>query len=312
MIGISFGVVLGWPTGFPAWAYVVCILLPMIWVIPIGLIQGITNIQLGLNVLSEFIIGYMVPGRPIAMMMFKNYAYTTMSQALYFAQDLKLGHYMKVPPRVMFASQLVASLWSVVVQTAVMNWALNHIPDVCSVDQPNQYTCPGGRVYYTASVIWGAIGPKRIFTGSALYSSLQWFWLAGAIAPIITWSLARKWPKSFWRYVNTPVIFGGSGLLPPASVYIYLCWGCVGMFFNFFIKRRYTGWWLQYNYVVSAALDCGLIICTLLIFFTLYLTGAPSIPWWGNDGALRTLDMDSQAISARVAPGQTFGPSIFP
>lgn len=312
MIAISFGVVAGWPTGLPAWAYIICILIPMIWLIPIGIIQAITNIQLGLNVLTEFIIGYMVPGRPMAMMMFKNYGYICMSQALYFAQDLKLGHYMKVPPRVMFSSQVVASVWSAIVQIAVMNWALGHIPDVCAADQPNNYTCPGGRVYFTASVVWGAIGPARIFSGKAIYSSLQWFWLVGIATPIFTWLMARRWPKSLWRYVNTPVIFGGSGMLPPAGVYNFLCWGLVGTIFNYHIKRRYTGWWLQYNYVTSAALDCGLIICTLLIFFTLYLTSANTISWWGNDAAVQTLDHTFAAVKLRVAPGETFGPTQWP
>lgn len=312
MMAISLGVVAGWDTGFPWWAYIICMLLPIIWLIPIGLIQAITNVQLGLNVLTEFIIGYMLPGRPLAMMMFKNYGYICMAQALYFAQDLKMGHYMKVPPRVMFFSQVVASIWSAIIQIAVMNWALAHIPDICEQDQANAYTCPGSRVFFTASIIWGAIGPARIFSGNALYSSLQWFWLVGAVTPIITWLLARRWPKSIWRYVNTPVIFGGSGLLPPATVYIYLCWGSVGVVFNYYIKRRFTGWWLQYNYVVSAALDCGLIMSTLLIFFTLYLTEANHIEWWGNVGAMKTLDMATMAVKTHVAPGETFGPSQWP
>ena len=38
---------------------------------PIGIIQAITSNQLGLNVITELIIGYMVPGHPIAMMQFK-------------------------------------------------------------------------------------------------------------------------------------------------------------------------------------------------------------------------------------------------
>lgn len=312
MTAISFGVVAGWPTGFPAWAYIICMLIPVIWLIPIGLVQAITNVQLGLNVLTEFIIGYMIPGRPLAMMMFKNYGYVCMGQALYFAQDLKLGHYMKVPPRVMFASQLVASIWSAIVQIAVMNWAINHIPDVCTFDQPNSYTCPGGRVFFTASIVWGAIGPARMFSGNALYASLQWFWLVGALAPVATWLIARRWPKSFWRYINMPVIFGGAGALPPATVYIYLCWGMVGTFFNYFIKRRYTGWWLQYNYILSAALDCGLILSTLLIFFTLYLTNVPHPDWWGNHGALQNLDMSNTAISSSVGKGEFFGPAQWP
>ncbi|KJZ75800.1 hypothetical protein HIM_04957 [Hirsutella minnesotensis 3608] len=311
MIGISFGVVAGWPTGFPVWAFVVCLLLPIIWLIPIGLIQAITNIQLGLNVLTEFIIGYMAPGRPLAMMMFKNYGYITMSQALYFSQDLKLGHYMKVPPRVMFASQLVASIWSALVQIGVLNWALTHIPNVCQEGQSDNYTCPNANVFYTASVVWGAIGPARIFSHGTTYASLQWFWLLGAAAPIITWLLARRWPKSIWRYVCVPVMFGGTGLLPPATVYIFLCWGAVGIAFNYFIKRRYLGWWLQYNYITSAALDCGTIAAAMVIFFALYLAGVNPPNWWGNKGVFNTLDHKGTATKLHLEPGQTFGPSVF-
>ncbi|KAF4583015.1 small oligopeptide transporter, OPT family [Ophiocordyceps camponoti-floridani] len=312
MVAVSFGVVTGWPTGFPPWAFVICLLLPIVWLIPIGLIQAITNIQLGLNVLTELIIGYMAPGRPLVMMLFKNYGYISMSQALYFAQDLKLGHYMKVPPRVMFSSQLVASIWSATLQICVLNWALRNIPEVCTVTQPNNYSCPNSRVFYTASIVWGVIGPARIFSHGATYASLRWFWLVGTFTPVATWMLARRWPKSFWRYVCTPIIFGGVGLLPPATVYIYLCWGVVGVIFGYFIKRRYTGWWLQYNYITSAALDCGLVCSTLVIFFTLYLTSTSPPKWWGNDDIFKNLDHQNLAVTKRLPPGETFGPSVYP
>ncbi|KAI1485474.1 small oligopeptide transporter [Biscogniauxia mediterranea] len=312
MISLSFVVCCAWPTGFPWWAYAVGIIIPLIWTIPIGIIQAITNMQLGLNVLSEFIIGYMLPGHPLAMMMFKNYSYLCMAQALSFAQDLKLGHYMKVPPRVTFFSQLVASVWSAIVQIAVMNWALGTIPDVCSEQQPDKYSCPGAKVFYTASVIWGTIGPARIFSGNAIYSSLQWFWLVGAVTPVLVWFLTRRYPKSIFRYVNMPVIFGGSGMIPPATVYIYLCWGTVGTIFNFYIKRKWNGWWLQYNYITSAALDCGLIVSTIVIFFTLYLTSAQAPKWYGNDGVSNTLDQAGTAVKIHLSEGETFGPTNWP
>ncbi|KAI8632990.1 OPT family small oligopeptide transporter [Xylariaceae sp. FL1651] len=300
MIGLSFAVCTAWPTGFPAWAFVICIIIPILWTVPIGIIQAISNIQLGLNVLTEFIVGYLLPGHPLAMM------------ALYFAQDLKLGHYMKVPPRTMFWSQLTASVWSAIVQIAVMNWALESIPQVCSEDQINSYTCPGGRVFYTASIIWGAIGPARIFSGDALYSSLQWFWLAGAVTPVITWFLARRYPKSIARYINMPLVFGGSSWIPPATAYNYLCWGGVGFIFNYCIKRRFNGWWLRYNYATSAALDCGLVISTILIFFTLYLTSTKAPQWYGNYDVYETLDQTGLAIKSFVAQGETFGPTVWP
>ena len=49
------------------------------------------------SVITELVIGYALPGRPIAMMMFKTWGYITMAQALTFASDFKLGHYMKIP-----------------------------------------------------------------------------------------------------------------------------------------------------------------------------------------------------------------------
>ncbi|KAK9424113.1 putative OPT oligopeptide transporter protein-domain-containing protein [Seiridium unicorne] len=312
MIALSFVVCCAWPTGFPWWAFIVCMVIPVVWTIPIGIIQAITNVQLGLNVLTEYVVGYMLPGRPIAMMMFKNYGYLAMSQALYFAQDLKLGHYMKVPPRVMFWSQLVASIWSAIVQIAVMNWALGSISEVCTDDQPNSYTCPGGKVYFTSSIVWGAIGPARMFSRGALYASLQWFWLLGAIAPIITWFFARRHPRSIFRYINVPLFFGGSGMIPPASAYTYLCWGLYGTVFNFFIKRKWTGWWMQYNYITSAALDCGLIVATIIIFFTLYLTNMTPPAWFGNTAVFETLDERGLSIKTFLPNGETIGPTSWP
>jgi len=311
MIGMSLAAVAAWPTDFPWWAYIVCIIIACGWTLPVGIVQAITNWQIGLNVLTEFIIGYMLPGRPLAMMMFKNYGYLCMSQALYFAQDLKLGHYMKVPPRVMFWSQLTASVWSALVQVAVMNWALGAIPDICSDDQISNYTCPNAKVFYTASIIWGAIGPARMFSGKALYANLQWFWLVGAVTPVITWFFARRYPKSVWRYVNLPLVYGGSGWLPPATSYIYYSWAIVGLIFNFWIKRRWSGWWLQYNYITSAALDCGLIVSTIVIFFALSMSNSTAPQWFGNLDVFETLDFKAKAVTKHVPPGETFGPDTW-
>lgn len=88
----------------------IALALSLVFLVPIGMIQGITNTQVGLNVLTEFIVGYMLPGRPIAMMLFKTYGYITMSQALYFLQDMKLAHYLKVPVCINGVAYTVSSL----------------------------------------------------------------------------------------------------------------------------------------------------------------------------------------------------------
>ena len=52
-----------WPTQLPVWGFVVALLISFFYIIPIGMIQAITNQQVGLNVITELIIGYMLPGR---------------------------------------------------------------------------------------------------------------------------------------------------------------------------------------------------------------------------------------------------------
>jgi hypothetical protein len=77
------------------------------------LLKFITHVHLlsvnqmpGLNIITEYIIGYMYPERPVANMCFKVYGYISMTQALTFLSDFKLGHYMKIPPRSMFMAQV--------------------------------------------------------------------------------------------------------------------------------------------------------------------------------------------------------------
>jgi hypothetical protein len=141
-LALSFVTCYLWPTGLTWWALLIAVVISMVWMIPIGMVQAVTNIQIGLNVFTEFMIGYMLPGRPNAMMMFKTYGCKsypthiavleevlisaesietdiTMTQGLAFVADMKLGHYLKLPPRTMFFGQLIATIWSCVVQVVV-------------------------------------------------------------------------------------------------------------------------------------------------------------------------------------------------
>jgi OPT family oligopeptide transporter len=216
---------------------------------------------------------------------------------------------MKIPPRVTFSAQMVAGVWSSLVQIATMNWALGTIKNVCDKHQVNHYTCPNGRVFFNASVIWGVIGPARMFSTGQLYSPLMFFFLAGLILPIVIYFVARTFPRSPAKYLNAPIIFGGAGLIPPATPLNYLSWGIVGFVFNKYIRDRWRGWWMQYNYVLSAGLDVGLALCTILIFLTLNLTDTSFPEWWGTRIASETLDMADAAIQIPIADGEKFGPA---
>ena len=63
--------------------------------------------QVPLNFVAEIISGLLLPGNPVANIVFKVYSMQSITQALLFLQDLKLGHYIKVPPRATFLGECV-------------------------------------------------------------------------------------------------------------------------------------------------------------------------------------------------------------
>ena len=81
--------------------------------------------QPGLNVITELIIGYIYPGKPLANVAFKTYGYISMAQALSFVGDFKLGHYMKIPPRSMFTVQVKMIKITFVIFNTIQKMLLN-------------------------------------------------------------------------------------------------------------------------------------------------------------------------------------------
>ena len=139
----------------------------------------------------------------------------------------------------------------------------------------------------------------------------MWFFLIGAIMPIPFYYLARRYPRSFWRYVNIPVALVAADSVPPANGINFTSWILVGFIFQWFIRRFHFRWWLRYNYLLSTGLDAGVIVGLIVIFFALQMPkGGISVKWWGNSVWQNTAD--AQMVPLKVlAPGQTFGPSTW-
>ncbi|KAI7268677.1 OPT family small oligopeptide transporter [Hortaea werneckii] len=310
VLGTAFGLatVLGYSSQLPWWAYFVSLFFALVFIIPCCMILGITNIMLSLNVISPYLAGFMIPGKPIGVMIFKVYSTIVLGQAQTYSQDLKLAHYMKVPPRITFWAQVVMTLWASIVQVAVMNWTLGSIDGVCSTEQKSHFTCPNGRTFFSSSITWGVVGPQRMFGAGSIYASFNYFWLVGALLPVAFFVLNRVFPYRRLRFLHAPVMLGAMAWLPPATPLFFTSWAFVGLLFNYWIRKRWNGWWSTYNYITAAALDSGLIIATLVIFFAITLPEVTVPQWWGNVQVFETMDSLGTAIRKTVTDGETFGP----
>ncbi|KAI8546134.1 hypothetical protein RHMOL_Rhmol07G0093100 [Rhododendron molle] len=266
----------------PWWGVLLACAIAIVFTLPIGIITAITNQTPGLNIITEYIIGYIYPGYPVANMCFKVYGYISMTQAVTFLQDFKLGHYMKIPPRTMFMAQVVGTLIACIVYLGTAWWLMETIPDICE-STSSLWTCPADTVFYDASVIWGLIGPRRIFGNEGTYGAVNWFFLGGAIAPLLVWLAQKAFPNQDWiRLINMPVLIGATGNMPPATAVNYTTWILIGFLSGYVVYRYRPDLWMKYNYVLSGSLDAGLAFMGVLLYFCLGLEDV-SLDWWGND-----------------------------
>eukprot|EP00252_Welwitschia_mirabilis_P001107 TRINITY_DN1105_c0_g1_i2.p1 TRINITY_DN1105_c0_g1~~TRINITY_DN1105_c0_g1_i2.p1 ORF type:complete len:504 (-),score=21.47 TRINITY_DN1105_c0_g1_i2:447-1958(-) len=270
----------------PWWGILLACAIAVFFTLPIGVITATTNQTPGLNIITEYIMGYLYPGRPVANICFKVYGYISMMQAITFLQDFKLGHYMKIPPRTMYMAQVVGTVLSAVVYLGTSWWMIHSIDNICDtalLPSNSPWTCPGDRVFYDASVIWGLIGPKRIFGTLGSYSAVNWFFLIGAVAPLLVWFIHKIYPNQRWiGLINVPVLIGATASMPPATAVNYTTWIVVGFIFSFLIFRYRKDWWERHNYVLSGALDAGSAFMGVLIYLCLELPGI-SLNWWGQN-----------------------------
>eukprot|EP00257_Ricinus_communis_P027707 XP_025015121.1 oligopeptide transporter 1 [Ricinus communis] len=286
----------------PYWGVLLAVSLAFFFTLPIGVIQATTNQQPGLNVITELIIGYMYPGKPLANVAFKTYGYISMSQAIMFISDFKLGHYMKVPPKSMFIVQLVGTIIASSTYFGTAWWLLTSIDFIChpeKLPEGSPWTCPGDDVFYNASIIWGLVGPLRMFGRLGLYYNMNYFFLFGLLAPVVVWIFSRLFPEQKWiKLINIPVILSATGAMPPARAVNYTSWFTVGIFFNFFVYKRYKKWWARHNYILSAGLDAGVAFLAILCYFTLQLKDINGPAWWGLE-----LDDHCPLATCPTAPG---------
>jgi hypothetical protein len=192
-------------------------------------------------------------------------------------------HYMHVPQRTMFMAQLVATVWSCLCQLATVEWAMGTIKNVCTKAAQGNFTCASIKTFYNASVIWGAIGPKHIFSSGAVYTSLQYFWVAGFLAPFVVYGLARAFPKvSLIRKVSMPLIFACFSYVPPYSAMNIVSYSNSSADMNLCanIYDSFLGSWsvgLSTNSSVTSTVDGGWSTTTSpLLLGTLVLLSAPS------------------------------------
>ncbi|KAG0279203.1 hypothetical protein BGZ95_001992 [Linnemannia exigua] len=277
MVGLSCMVCEVYGLQLPWWGLLVGLAMGWILTFPICAMTAIMGSGPGVNVITELVCGFMFPGKPLANMTFKCYGYMATWQCKELLSDLKLGVYLKIPPRSMLAAQLwgtlVGGVFNYVTMLLIIDAHRSYLDGTMN-DPSGLWTGMGAQVLWGSALIYGALGPQRMFNSKGNYHFIYWGFLIGAVVPIIQWCLSKKYPKIRWSLFNVTIFASGMcafpggiivGLVP--SFVVFLIW-------QVWLFRYYKNVWSKYTFILSAALDTGAALTGLAIF--IFLSGGVS------------------------------------
>ncbi|KAJ5290898.1 OPT peptide transporter Mtd1 [Penicillium angulare] len=271
-------------TTLPVWGYIISLLLGA-FVAPFScILYGLYGTGVNTEQISKMVAGAVHPGRPLAGLYFTTWSHQVILLAVNLSNWLKVGQYTKVPHRVMFGTQVYASLLGAALNYVIMNVIVTNQREIL-LDPVGNAVWSGSTLQSMNSqaITWAMA--KKMYSLDGHYYIVPIGLLIGTVFPIIHWGLNRVFPRLKKLPINTAIIATYAGV----NYYGNTSWVwssiAVGIFSQVYLRRRLPGVYNKYNYLIGAALDGGSqIIIFILSFAALGASGKshPFPTWWGN------------------------------
>jgi len=284
-------------SGLPWWALIVLLIMCFILTVIYGYLDSITGFALSWfgSGFFQMIVAFMVPGKPVANMYGTLYGQNTMNQALSLMSDFKLGQYTKLPDRVTFFAQIAGTIVGGVLNYIMLiNIIDNNRPALLSLSGTRLWSGQNPQSYNSNAISWGALGPE-MFGRDGTYVMVPVSLAIGLVLPVPFWLLHKKFPKAGFNYVIMPIVTQYSAWLTVGINTSIMFSVLIGIFTQYFVRRRYPRWFSKYNYIVSGALDGGTQVMIFILSFAVFGAAgtAYNFPtWWGNPSLDQGLSAD--------------------
>ncbi|KAJ5933586.1 OPT peptide transporter Mtd1 [Penicillium verhagenii] len=260
-------------TTLPVWGYIISLLVGAFMAPFSCILYGLYGTGVGTNQLSKMVAGAVHPGRPLANLYFASWSHQVILLAVNLANWLKVGQYTKVPHRVMFGTQIYGTLLGAGLNYAVMTTIVDSQREVLLSAEGNSIWSGSTLQSMNSQAITWAMA-KSMYSLNGNYWIVPMGLVIGLFSPRI-----RDWP------INTPMIAVYTG----ANYYGNTSWVwssiAVGMFSQFYLRRRLPRIYNKYNYLIGAAMDGGSQIVIFVLSFAVFGASGASHPfptWWGN------------------------------
>ena len=117
----------------------------------------------------------------------------------------------------------------------------------------------------------------------------EWVVLAlplGLFIPLPFYLLHCRWPSKGFNYIVTPVICWHLSYLSAGINSSVMVFFATGFIFQYYIRKRYPRWFLNYNYLLAAAISGGTEFLVFITTFAVQGAIGKEIrfpPYWGNN-----------------------------
>ncbi|KAB8217680.1 OPT oligopeptide transporter protein-domain-containing protein [Aspergillus novoparasiticus] len=271
-------------TTLPVWGYIVSLLLGA-FIAPFScVLYGLYGTGVSTNQLSKMVAGALHPGRPLANLYFASWSHQCILLSVNLANWLKVGQYTKVPHRIMFATQIYGTLLGAALNYVVMTTIVSSQREIL-LDPVGNNVWSGSTIQglNSQAITWALA--KDMYGVSSRYFIVPLCLVIGLALPIVHWGLGKVIPRLRKLPLNTAIIVSYAG--SPYYGNTSWIWSSivVGLFSQFWLRRRLPEIYNKYNYLIGAAMDGGSqIIIFILSFAVLGAAGKerPFPTWWGN------------------------------
>ncbi|KAJ0164769.1 Oligopeptide transporter 6 [Colletotrichum tanaceti] len=274
----------------PAWAYVVSLLLG-IFIAPLSTIlfsrfgNGIAT-----NNLSKMLAGLILPERPIGNMYFAAWSHNVISNALSLSNDLKMGEYLKIPPRVMFLTQIYGTILGGFINYAVMISIVNGNRDLLvNSDGNSSWSGASMQSYNTNATSWALA--RYLYKTGGRYSLVP-IGLGIGFGIVIVHRIIAYFVPKIRGYslseINLPQLFQYAGYIPYNASQTCVIFSSIisGFFVQFYLRNYRPRIFKDYSYLVTGAFDGASLTVLFILSFAVFGAGGRSTPfptWWGNN-----------------------------
>ncbi|KAJ3112022.1 hypothetical protein HK100_002470, partial [Physocladia obscura] len=264
------------------WAFIIAVVIAIFFIIVSGLLTAVTGFTPPFKTFIQLLGGFMIPGKPIANMYFTTFGSNITSEAVSMLLDLKLGQYLKVPPRAVFWSQLHGGFIGALVHYILNEIILRTKRDIL-LDPNGDNNWSGQNIigFNTKAITFGTLAPKILAAGGT-YEWLSYAFIVGAFVPIPFWLAHRFFPKIGFNMVNTSILTWYFCIFTVGVNSGWWTRNILGFVFQLYLRKYRSAWFNKYTYVLAAGLNAGTQLAVFVMSFAFQGAGGVTIdpPFW--------------------------------